>query len=80
MSRTDFTSEIEAYIQRLRDVLSALDRQQIDDVINTLLRTYENGNTVYIFGNGGTAQHSCHDRAWLPDAYPEAKICRANGR
>ena len=60
MTKEDFTPEIDGYLNRLQDVLSKLDRSQIDDVINVLLNAFENGKTIYIFGNGGSAATASH--------------------
>ena len=60
MAGKDFVPEIEGYIGRLQAVLDSLDRKQIDDVANTLLKAFENGSTVFIFGNGGSAATASH--------------------
>ena len=60
MDRIDFVSRIDDYTDRLKSVLDSLDRAQIDDVMNVLIRVYENEGTVYIFGNGGSASTSSH--------------------
>ena len=56
----DFVNDIDSYLGRLKAVFDGLDREQIDDVITAMLRTYENGNTIYIFGNGGSAATASH--------------------
>lgn len=55
-----FVSDIDGYLGRLKDTFDGLDREQIDDVIGTLIRTFEDGNAVFIFGNGGSAATASH--------------------
>lgn len=60
MDDVDFTSKIDEYADRLKTVFDSLDREQINDVINVLLRAYEDEKTIYIFGNGGSASTASH--------------------
>lgn len=60
MDDVDFTSKIDEYAGRLKTVFDSLDREQINDVINVLLRAYEAEKTIYIFGNGGSASTASH--------------------
>ncbi len=60
MDRIDFKSKIDDYADRLKKAFDALDRDQINDVMNVLLKAYENENTIYIFGNGGSASTASH--------------------
>ncbi|HSK68759.1 MAG TPA: SIS domain-containing protein [Candidatus Limnocylindria bacterium] len=57
---TDYRPAIENYLSRLRDTLSRLDRDAINQAINLLVRSLEDGTTVYIFGNGGSAATASH--------------------
>ena len=60
MEGKDFVPEIDGYIKRLQSVMDGLDRKQIDDVVSVLLKAYENGFCIYIFGNGGSAATASH--------------------
>ena len=60
MDGVDFTPKIDEYIGRLRKAFDSLDKGQIDDVINVLLKAYEKENNVFIFGNGGSASTASH--------------------
>ena len=60
MDNIDFTLKIDEYTDRLKTAFDALDRDQINDVMNVLLKAYENENTIYIFGNGGSASTASH--------------------
>lgn len=57
---TDYRNEIRTYIADEISVLQKLDVDQIDAALNLLVETMENGNTVYIFGNGGSASTASH--------------------
>lgn len=62
MSNT--TTTIENYLSLVKDTIDKLDRSQIEKTIDAFMRVYESGNTIYIFGNGGSAAsatHACGD-------------------
>jgi D-sedoheptulose 7-phosphate isomerase len=55
---------IENYLSLVKDTIDKLDRAQIEKTIDAFMRVYESGNTIYIFGNGGSAAsatHACGD-------------------
>ncbi len=56
----DYRKEIEAYIEHEIETLRALDKDAINDALNLLLETMENGNTVFVFGNGGSSATASH--------------------
>ena len=49
-----------AYVAALRDVLARLDTSSIDAITDVLLRAREEGRTVFIVGNGGSASTGAH--------------------
>lgn len=52
------------YIQRLLSDISSLDTQAVESACQILLRTWREGRTLFIAGNGGsagTANHFCCD-------------------
>ena len=49
----DFKKEIGTYLEHEIETLRALDVEAINAALNLLLEAFENGNTIYIFGNGG---------------------------
>ena len=51
----DYKNEIRTYIAHEIETLNKLDVDQIDAALNMLVETMENGNTVYVFGNGGSS-------------------------
>jgi len=56
--------EIDAYFDRVSDVLGRINRERIGQFVAALMETYEGGATVFAFGNGGsggTASHFCGD-------------------
>ncbi len=56
----DYKSEIRRYIDLEIETLRALDTDAINDALNLLLKTMENGNTVFVFGNGGSSATASH--------------------
>lgn len=57
---SEYTTEIDDYLTRLKAVYDSLDRDQINDFMNALLRAYGDGKTIYIFGNGGSSATASH--------------------
>lgn len=60
MGNIDFTSKIDDYTDRLKKAFDNLDRNQINEVMNALLKAYEDEKTIYIFGNGGSSSTASH--------------------
>lgn len=56
----DFKKEIGTYLEHEIETLRALDVEAINEALNLLLEAFENGNTVYIFGNGGSSATASH--------------------
>lgn len=56
----NYTKEITAYIDHEIETLRAMDVGAINDALNLLLETMENGNTVFCFGNGGSSATASH--------------------
>lgn len=56
----NYVGEINAYLERESSVLQALDAEAINQALNLLLETFENGNTVFVFGNGGSSSTASH--------------------
>lgn len=56
----DYRKDIKDYIKNEIDVLNSLDIDAINEVMNVLEETRINGNTVYIFGNGGSSATASH--------------------
>jgi len=56
--------EIRQYLTSVNETLSKTDTDSIDSLIRLLLEAYHKENTIYVFGNGGsaaTASHFCGD-------------------
>lgn len=51
---------INNYFDMLKTSIDNLDRNAIISFINLLLKTRENGNNIYIMGNGGSASTASH--------------------
>lgn len=56
----DYRAEISAYLEHEIDTIRKLDVEQINQALNLLLEAFEEGNTVYIFGNGGSSATASH--------------------
>lgn len=56
----DYRKDIMEYIDKEIEVLSKLDVEAINEVMNVLEDTRLNGSTVYIFGNGGSSATASH--------------------
>ncbi len=62
MSKTQET--IEWYLGLVKQTIDDLDRNEIEKAIELFMDAYNNQNTIYIFGNGGSAAsatHACGD-------------------
>ena len=51
---------IENYLALVKDTIDKLDRVQIEKTVEAFMRVYDSGNTIYIFGNGGSAASATH--------------------
>ena len=57
---SDYKPAIEKYIQDEIKVLQSMDPNEIQNVMNALEEAFENGNDIYIFGNGGSSATASH--------------------
>jgi D-sedoheptulose 7-phosphate isomerase len=48
------------YFKRLKDTLDKLDLEAIEKIVKALLKCREDGRTMFIFGNGGSAANASH--------------------
>src|SRR5574344_667020 len=56
----DFKKDIKEYYEEEMKVIESLDENELNDVLNCLLKHYENSSTVYVFGNGGSSATASH--------------------
>lgn len=56
----DYRNEISTYLEQEINVIRNLDVDAINDALNILHDTFENGNTVFVFGNGGSSATASH--------------------
>lgn len=56
----DYRNEIKDYLAHEIRVIQNLDVEEINNALNLLLGTFENGNTVFTFGNGGSSATASH--------------------
>jgi len=60
----DYTNEIGAYLDRLKQTIDAISKKDISQLMNILLTAKDQGKTIFVMGNGGsasTASHFCCD-------------------
>jgi D-sedoheptulose 7-phosphate isomerase len=48
------------YFNRVKEVLDAIDLDTIEDVVEILLKAYQNENQVFVMGNGGSGSTASH--------------------
>jgi D-sedoheptulose 7-phosphate isomerase len=48
------------YFEELQRVMGSLPKDGIDQIAETLVKAYDAGRTVYLFGNGGSASLASH--------------------
>jgi D-sedoheptulose 7-phosphate isomerase len=53
-------SSIHTYFQEMEEIIKAISRQDIDNIIELLFETWKRGSTVFIIGNGGSASTATH--------------------
>ena len=56
----DFKKDISTYLEHEIETMRALNVEAIDQTLNLLLEAFENGKTVYVFGNGGSSATASH--------------------
>lgn len=56
----NYEKEIKEYYQGLANTFEKLDYKEISLAMNALVNCYENGGTVYVFGNGGSSSTASH--------------------
>ena len=53
-------ADVNDYLKLLSETIKKVDKNSLNDVINALLKVRDDGGTVYIFGNGGSAATASH--------------------
>ena len=56
----DFKKDISTYLEHEIETMRTLNVEAIDQTLNLLLEAFENGKTVYVFGNGGSSATASH--------------------
>ena len=60
----DYTHKITQYFDRLKHTIDKISKEDLNQLINILVKAKEDGKTIFIMGNGGsasTASHFCCD-------------------
>jgi D-sedoheptulose 7-phosphate isomerase len=53
-------SEVRSYLSTLAETLAKLSPEAINDIVEVLLRAYDQERTIFLFGNGGSAALASH--------------------
>jgi D-sedoheptulose 7-phosphate isomerase len=53
-------SEFSAYFNRVSETLNKLNTAAIEQLVDMLMKARENGNSIFIFGNGGSGATASH--------------------
>lgn len=56
----DFKPAIKEYYEREIKVISNLNLEELNKAMNAIYETYNNGGTIYVCGNGGSAATASH--------------------
>jgi len=56
----DCTADIKRYLKLLEKKLSVIKTQEINQIVNILKSAYDNGNTIFTMGNGGSGTIASH--------------------
>lgn len=56
----NYEKEIREYYATLSKTMQELDYKEISKAMEALINCYENGGTVYVFGNGGSSATASH--------------------
>lgn len=56
----NFKEAIKEYYERERKVIESLNLDEINEAMNAIYETYQNGGTIYVCGNGGSASTASH--------------------
>ena len=56
----DFRKAIKEYYEREIEVINKLNLDEINNAMNAIYETYNNGGTIYVCGNGGSASTASH--------------------
>ena len=60
MSEMSDISNARQYFEELQSVVTTLSHDGIEEIADVLVRSYEAGRTVFLFGNGGSASLASH--------------------
>jgi D-sedoheptulose 7-phosphate isomerase len=57
---SDSQKTIHNYLDLVQSTIAQLDRTQLDRAVDALMRVYNEGKTLYVMGNGGSAATATH--------------------
>lgn len=56
----DYRNEITAYFEKEKQIIDAISKDDINDLMNLLMDAQVNGKNIFIMGNGGSAATASH--------------------
>ena len=56
----DYRNEISAYFEKEKQILDAISKEDLNDLMNLLMEARENERNIFIMGNGGSAATASH--------------------
>ena len=57
---TETQEQARIYLEKLKRVMDAFDLPRFDDLIDELIRAYEQEKTIFVMGNGGSGSIASH--------------------
>ena len=64
MKKTENISKfVNDYKHRLNDLIDSIEIDVLESIIETLIKAFKNGNTLFVAGNGGSAATASHMQA-----------------
>ena len=59
-NKQELANYLDSYILRLNKILEKIDLDTLNSIVRVMVDTFENDNTVYVVGNGGSASTASH--------------------
>ena len=56
----NFNADIDSYLEKLKETIDNIDRNEINTLINLFLKARDEGRHIFIMGNGGSASTASH--------------------
>src|SRR3989344_5739292 len=60
MRESKYLHDTKEYLEELKRIVDKVDLEKINSIVELFYRAYKNDNSVFIFGNGGSASTASH--------------------